>query len=116
MKYFIAAVIAFFVIIAVRNASYKAPNGTYADPHRSMIMIFEPSGRLTIKVRPGARIMLHNNVWSGPSSGQVTVTSWEKTGRKIAITLPGETQPISAFEIDGNDLVMNNIRLSPIAY
>ena len=116
MKYFVAAVIAFFIIVAVRNGSYKAPNGPYADAYRSMVMTFEPSGRLTIKVRPGARIMLNNKVFYGPSSGQVTVTSWEKKGRKIAILLPGEAKPNSALEIDGNDLLMDNIRLRPTAY
>jgi hypothetical protein len=114
MKYIVGAVVAILAILFIRNMSIKSPEGVYADPNGAMILSFEKNGKLTIGARAGSTIMINNRPWEGPRSNQVTITRWKRTGSKIYIDMPGEERPLPAFEIDGDDLIFDNLRLQRV--
>jgi hypothetical protein len=114
MKYIVGAVVAILVILFIRNMSIKSPDGVYMDSNGAMILNFEKSGRLTIGARSGSTIMINNREWDGPAANQLTVTSWERTGSKIYIAIPGQERTIFAFKIDGDDLIFDKVRLQHV--
>lgn len=106
------ALAAILVIIFIQNFSFiKSPVGTYMDANGAMTLVFEKSGRLTIGSRAGSSVMINNRPWYGPASNQVTVTTWERSGKNIYIAIPGEEKRVPAFKIDGDDLIFDKTRL-----